>query len=468
MKTKSGTTLALMFQETSVSIAQISMGRKKHSPLQAATFDLPAPLTADNAETLGQGLRSFLRSKHLSAKTAVAGVPAKWVVGRPIQIPPTASENVARLLAIQAEQAFSINYDDLVVDYSARISPDKASRVLLVAMQRSRLNEIQTLVKSAGLQLASVTPTAAATSLFSLTSARPHCGIYTQNEHCDYVLCGEGLLREIKHIPARLRDGETNGVSPDLRRQLILAGQNEGTSNPLEVLLWPDSADSGDSLGLLRDAVDAGSRVRRGREALLEVGHDCSDDLEPMYDATIGLALARNETDLSLIDFLNSRLAVKAETSYRKAIVWSLLLGFLLIVAVGGLTWIYHQDKLAVAASQQELQANEGAHVAALALKQKFAQASTWYSGRPVYLDCLRELTLAFPERGDIWIRSLSLDADGSGAVMGDAIDRVSVNRVIDKLVQSAAFAHVENRGTHSIGGNSRNVAYTILFQYQK
>ena len=113
-----------MFQETSVSIAQVPRGRKKHSPRQVATFNLPEALTADNAEVLGQSLRSFLRSKHLSAKTAVAGVPAKWVVGKPIQIPPTAPANVAGLLAIQAEQAFSINYDDLVVD--SRVSRTEA------------------------------------------------------------------------------------------------------------------------------------------------------------------------------------------------------------------------------------------------------------------------------------------------------------------------------------------------------
>lgn len=468
MKTNRGNTLALMFQETSVTIAQVPIGRKKHSAHRVATFDFPTPLSADSAEQLGQSLRSFLRTHRLSARRAVAGVPAKWVVGKPIQIPPTSAENVTSLLAIQAEQAFSINYDDLVVDYSARISPSEANRVLLVAMQRSRLNEIQTLSKSAGLQLVSVTPTAAATSLFSLTSSRTHCGIYVQNQHCDFVLCGGGLLQDIKHIPAPLGEPDAKGLSPDLRRQLLLAGQNHETSDPLEVLLWSDQADSGESLGLLREAVDSGSRVRRGRDALLEVGHVCSEQLEPTYDAAIGLALAQTQTRLPLIDFLNSRLAVKLETSHRKAIVWSCLLGLVLIAVAGTFYWDFHQDKAAVAEYRQALQENGDAHAAALAMKQKIAQASTWYGDRPAYLDCLRELTLAFPERGDIWVRSLSLEADGSGLVRGDAVDRASVNRLSDELMRSEAFAQIENLHTTSIGGNSQNVTYDIRFQYLK
>ena len=42
--------MALMFQETSVTIAQVPIGRKKHSAHRVATFDFPAPLSADNAD----------------------------------------------------------------------------------------------------------------------------------------------------------------------------------------------------------------------------------------------------------------------------------------------------------------------------------------------------------------------------------------------------------------------------------
>ena len=91
--------------------------------------------------------RSFLRKHHLWAKTAVVGVPAKWVVGKSITIPPTTRDTLKSILEIQAEQAFSLNYRDLVFDYSGQISSTHTNTLLLVAMQRQRLERITTLAE---------------------------------------------------------------------------------------------------------------------------------------------------------------------------------------------------------------------------------------------------------------------------------------------------------------------------------
>ena len=464
MKTKN--TLVLLFRESSVTVALSSMRRGRHRIKRTGTWPLSDPGLAQ-ADGLGKDLHSLLREHHLWAKSAVVGVPAKWVVGKSITIPPTTSDNLKSLLEIQAEQAFSLNYQDLVFDYSGKISSTHTNTVLLVAMQRQRLERIKTLVKSAGLQCHSVMPCAAAMSALARGSSQTYCGIYAQNNHCEYCLCKEGAVQEIKHVPLALGENTPEALSTEIQRLLVLSGADRSGTDPLQVVLWSDDSDSDRTIERLTDQLGPGVQVRAGRAALLASQRVYLDNTPPEYDSAMNLVLAQAQADLPMIDFLHSHIGVKREKTLGKTIGWGLFIGFVMVAGLASLYWGYRQDSLAIAGYEQLLLENETSFVTAQAIKKKVSQASGWYAGRPRYLNCLQAITQAFPERGDIWVKTLSLEEGGRGAITGDAINNASVLQVCDALQQSDHFEDVQ-RHINASGGDSGGVTYTIRFQYSK
>jgi hypothetical protein len=80
-------------------------------------------------------------------------------------VPPMSAENMAGMLRLQSERDFSIDTQDLAVDFCAGESADPGSRpVLIVATLRDRVNQIQALLKVAGVSLRALTSSALALS----------------------------------------------------------------------------------------------------------------------------------------------------------------------------------------------------------------------------------------------------------------------------------------------------------------
>ncbi len=461
---KAKKTLVLLFNESSVTLALSGMRRGRHQIKRAGTWPLSDPGLV-HADSLGRELRRFLRTRHLWAKSALVGVPAKWVVGKSITIPPTSSDNLMSLLEIQAEQAFSMNYHDLAFDYSGQISSTQTNTVLLVAMQRQRLERIKTLIKSAGLQCSSIMPGAAAIGALSRGSSQSYCGVFAQNNHCEYCLCKKGSVQEIKHVPLAPGQNTPDSLSTEIQRLLMLSAADRSATDPLQVVLWSDAAESEQTIEQLTDRLGPEVQVIEGRAALLASQQVYLNDASAQYDSAMNLVLAQAQTDLPMIDFLNTHIGIKKEKSIGKFIGWGLFIGLVMIAGLSSLYWGYRQDTQAIAGYEQLLLENETSIVRARAIKLKVSQASGWYAGRPRYLNCVQAITQAFPERGDIWVKTLSLDENGRGAITGDAVNNVSVLTVCDALEQSDRFKDVQ-RHVNDIGGNSGGVTFTVRFQY--
>ena len=165
--TKTQNILGLAFEDNRILVAEVQMGADRPHLHQCSRFKvLPENPPLANPAEMGRKLRQFLKDNQFSAKTAVVGLPAKWLVAKELTIPPTGANALTGVLNIQAERAFSLDPKDLIFDYSGRAKSAASSTLLLMAMQRQRLNQIQTLAKATGLQLIAVTPTSHALRSF--------------------------------------------------------------------------------------------------------------------------------------------------------------------------------------------------------------------------------------------------------------------------------------------------------------
>ena len=63
---------------------------------------LPEGISLQEPGSLGRALGQFLRQKRFSARRAVVGVPAKWLMVKEMRIPPASAESTAGILRIIA------------------------------------------------------------------------------------------------------------------------------------------------------------------------------------------------------------------------------------------------------------------------------------------------------------------------------------------------------------------------------
>ncbi len=462
MNTKHKSILVLAFNEDSVVAAQASLGHGCYEIKRTATFSMDETTSWDDPADFGHKVRHFLRREHLSARATLVGVPARWVVAKSVQIPPTQRENVASLLQIQTEQAFSIGHQDLAFDYSAHISDASSNQVLLAAMKRHRLDQIKILAKAAGLQLLSVTPSVAAMGALSDGLSRA-CGIYVQNEHCEMVLASGGVIHQIKHMPTPLNHRDPQVIAQDIQRLLLLSG-----SQVRELVVWSDGEHYPDTMTHLRQILDSATDVQEGRDALTRSGCLRVGDTSTEYDGAMSLLLAHAQAKTPLIDFLNSRLVVKESRQKSRAILWGAVAALAVVVLMGGMLFGWYQDTQDIKVSQQTLEENARLYETASAIRLNLSNTSPWYTQRPQFLDGLNELVTAFPEAGDIWVSSLRLTGNGEGIITGEAVNRLAINKVVDRLNQSPHISDASLR--QSTGGTnaSGDAKYSIRFDFKK
>jgi hypothetical protein len=180
--------------------------------------------------------------------------------------------------------------------------------------------------------------------------------------------------------------------------------------------------------------------------------------------AALGLAGARRE--LLTVDFLHSRIMPKKSKLPARYALWAAALGLTLILCGLFLFWDWQKDKEEVAALNVRLEGMKKDIDAAQSIVQKVSFARSWYSGRPKILDCLRELALAFPPEGRIWVTSLAMREDKRGVISGKSLDEKSVLEVLDTLKGNGIFSDVQMLYMRDTGKSSQEVSFAINFTF--
>jgi len=99
---------------------------------------------------------------------------------------------------------------------------------------------------------------------------------------------------------------------------------------------------------------------------------------------------------------------------------------------------------------------------AASLVVERVAGTESWRAGRPSFLECLRDVTLAFPPDGRIWATSVAVREDMRGVISGKAADAGAVVALLDDLRRNAAFRDVKLVHMREAGGESRQIAYAV------
>jgi hypothetical protein len=248
-------------------------------------------------------------------------------------------------------------------------------------------------------------------------------------------------------------------LSGELRRALALSQRGGGAE---DLLVWDDV---GIEPAVLHElAAETKIAIKRGDRFQVASVEGLGSTRAA---AGAALALCQFRPELAAVNLLHSRLEVKPPPKFSSRVIWGAVAA-LVVLALGGTMLLKWRDDAAkVAKLRQERDGTKERVEAAKAFVARVNATRTWYETRPNYLECLRAVTLCFPEEGRVWASSVSLREDMRGILMGRAGDEKSVLDVLDRLKASRSLANVKMLHIRGTGAKSTEISFGISFLYR-
>ncbi|MFH1716304.1 MAG: pilus assembly protein PilM [Planctomycetota bacterium] len=447
-------------------------GRPEIRRVGALAFE--EKLGPDNAKVLGQKLRQFLRANHFSSKRAVIGIPAKWIVTKEIVAPPAAPDVLGDMLGIQAERTFSLNASELIFDYCGPTSTSEKRQVLLAAAQRQIVDQIKEMADAAGLQVRSVTVSALVLGNPGAPGGagpQQRYGLYTRPTYCEFWSQSNGRLRSVKHVPlaaTKVTAADRAELLASTVQRLILLSSEQNQSPPHEVTLYDACGVSDGIINRLNKQLAPQITVSDGNIRLLPDGFDSLGDSENAKSiAAAALAITAVGGDKCSIDFLNPRIGRRKKSGRGRVISWAAVAAVVFVAGAGVFIADWHGRRADIATCTVQLEQMAEDITAAREMVDRISYASSWTSQRPEFLECLRQLTLAFPESSRVWATSLALSEEAEGSLVGKAVDEASFYEVLDGIKQNSAFSAVMMMHLRDAGGSSREKEFAMTFKFK-
>lgn len=484
-----GKLVGLALSDRSLTAAEVASGDGELHVLRAATFSFPQGTGLESAEALGGLLGEFLKQHGFTARSAIVGIPARWVLSKTKEVPPADDATVAESLRLQAEGEFSADLKELTFDYAGAASPTEARTVLLMAVPREQIEQVSALVAAAGLKAQAVMPTAAALSSVTARAESGSSAVLSLVPGGLEFAAQQGLYaRALRHLgspsaPAPLLAAEFRraaasvpAVPGEHGNGSYAPGSNgsNGSSNGANgdtphrsVVLWDGAALPNPARLALGQA---GIHLADGDPAALGVRIAPGIARAELSAAAVALAVVGLSEERPQVNFLAPRLAPpKPASPLRRNVLIGAAAGMVLLLVLLAVV-----DMLSLQSRIDQLQAK----VTREAPKAKLAEAEVkrisyaerWHAGNPTFLACLRDLTVAIPDDQQTYVINFNLHDNMKGVVSGKTGRKESVLKLVDEMNRTKRFSEVkmslDTREAREGGRSRTEVTFTLTFNY--
>lgn len=466
---RSGSLLGIAISDRDVVAAQVA-GRR--SRLQAYTrWEIPAGLSLSQPRELGRRMAVVLKEKGFTARKAVVGVPARWLIAESRELPPVGKEQALSLLRLQTERLGAGDDAGIVFDVAGDLSSNKATVALLVGIASGRLAQLKELCQAAELELAGVTATGLALSQTFRHDAGDVLVLFG-GHGTELVRRNAGRATGLRHLNGVPQTGQ--GVLPALTSELTRALAIGGTSAHVDqsVVLIGDSSLEETQYDALSERLGRQVRSTTPLEALSEVsavgslnGEAHQVIAERIWPA-IALAGLGGGANRLPVDFLEPKLAPPKESRIRRQTVLAMLACVTVLAALVWLVITVHQMEQEAVVLEEALEARQPEIAAAQATLDALRVGRTYFESRPSILDALAELARTFPEEGSVWASAFTMRPGGKGQLTGKASDQQAILSVRDALMADPAFEAINLIDSRAAGGRGGEVSFSLSFTY--
>jgi hypothetical protein len=472
---RDGRLLGIAVGERALQVAEVTSVAGSAPAARRAEFVYPDGISLDHPQPLGEALAHFLQWHGFSARRAVLGAPAKWLVTRPHLMPPTDAATAASALWIKATEEVSPELGEMVFDFAGESSPSTSTYMLLVGLQRARLEKLIVLAKAAGLKLSAITPSGAAIAAASAQFVDRSLILWLGDGNAELMTQEDHQIRSIRHIGPGAAAGP---LIAELRRSAAAAmvggGNGELPESPHAsrnhwrrgLVLWDDVGIDQSFRDALRDGVDL--PLVPADSQWVDVNGSIQNDRQKGLSA-LALTLSERGGRRLAVDFLHPRLLPPRVSRFSGRISWPYAATAAgVLAAVAGYADILHlQSQATAAADEMAVIRPDFDRATKFVDNMKFADS---FMGRsPRSLACLRDLAAAVDAQ--TYFTSFRCHDDMKGEITGRSSNEQSVLSLIEKLnagANKARFIELNPRldPPHGLRGAASEITFTVSFTY--
>ncbi|HUT59798.1 MAG TPA: hypothetical protein VNA25_18275 [Phycisphaerae bacterium] len=429
---------------------------------------------------LGKALKQLLRREGFSVSRCMIGIEAGWLTARDKTLPPGAGESVTEILSLMIEQEFAGDRKDLVFDYSLETGADGKPAVLLVAAQQQAIDQLTAMAAAASLSAHGITvSTIALAGSADGAADRYQLVLHLFGGGAELALRAHGALGMVRRLPVPIPAGaeaeqpwadghRLQELINHLRRVVaLLPGAEPGSELARELLIWDETGLDPRTCDTLSEQLSLPARLCKRPEGLAPDGASRPAP-GAQFSAAAAMALAALRGRPPAVDLLHSRLAPRKGLAIGKKVAWAAAVVAAFVVAATVLVLDWRRDSIEGTALQAKLDVMADDLAEANDVIAKVAFARPWYDRRPSYLDCMRELTLAFPQEGLVWTTSLAIQEDMRVVVSGKAVNESAVLDVLDRLKANPKLAEVKPLYLRQAGRGISEIAFAMSFTFMQ
>lgn len=459
--------LGISLGERSLLVAQVAASAAGPQVSHVAEFSYPQGVTLDESEALGAALREFLDAAGFSARRAVLGVPAKWLILRSQPVPPADNETAIALLTMQAEAQHMPELGEVVYDFVGQLSPTEQGTALLMGLSRRRLDRLMAVATGARLKVIAVTPCTAV--LAAATAMRVHRPLVLalKSEGAELAAADGSHTCFLRHLGSSLA---APPLSMELRRSMAMlpagfASGNGDVSNAghavARMVLWDDVGLDPSALDALQQSLGL-TLIRGELPTLGGCGQGLADGR--VGGRAIALALPLLARHRPAIDFLHPRLVPPKPSRIPRRVLWAsvaAVFAFLVMaLAYADLTSLQRQ----VSGLEGQLHQLDPSLAIARPYVNRMKYAESFREGDPRILACLRDLAVAVPGDGKTYLTGFRLQENMQGEFSGRSDNVPDVIQVIDALNAGNRFSEIKR--SFDGRGNAAGVSFKVTFVY--
>ena len=465
MKLSTAKTLGLAFNDGGVACAAVSGGHLQHAARWAAGDGLSLDRPAEYGEALGR----FLAENNLSGK-AIVGLPARWLVAEPREVPPVGREQAAAFLRLQAER---INLGDdrhLVFDAAGELGTSaQPGRAVLVGVRENQLKNIVAACEAAKVEVLAITSTGLtiATAMAEKEGAAERLLVVQSGGAAEVVWQCPNGPRALRHVAMPAKAGAASA--------LVRAATTTGfTGDRIEIVgVGVTDAEGRDRLA---DAVGRSVELREPSSALGTVpavaslnGESGRVVGEQLWPAVV---LASTPASAVPINLLKPRLAPKPPPRVDRRWLWGAFITAAVVTLIGFLWYDASTKQAALDDLNAQLKVLEPEVDLATERSNRYAFGRRFFNeGRPPVLEAMSQLAGEFGYGDPIWTSRFTITDAGRATLEGRAQTQQAVLDLYNALSEHPQFTDVslpnlsEARSTGRRNSDAGN-AFTMTFTF--
>ena len=468
LQPRSALALTLTADGIAVSVVRLRPDGEGHDVRAVRAVPVGAEDVFRHPEKAGAILGAALDAAGLREKRCAVCVPPAWALTASTDLPAVEPDDLRGYLELRAEREFPVALSELRLAHCPYALPDGTRRATLAALSARRLEAVEATLAAAGGRRAVSISLALGDTAAAEADPAPALGFLAAPGHTEVVVTAGGGVAALRSLPGPAAEG----ARPEEGSALLAAEAPPAAFDPvafardIRITLGRLPAAVGQGVRFARFGGDpaAAAALRRAiRDGLFRMGIESLED-EPSSGSSArgvdnataeraaALRLRREEVPFEFVVAQPHRLEA-VYTRYNTPLYRRVAAGLACLVLLPALGFFVRGQYEGRLASQWEGMRDNVADLDGL--QQKIRRLRPWFDPVPVTVATLEKLFGQFSEGGDVWAKSIQVNAGGLITCTGFARNQKALldltGRLGDKKTGFNAVTLKSQRGENPI-----------------